>query len=94
MISPDPLGPRHVGTSNVETVGASPKAVAATAVSTLLGIVLAVLNAVNSPEGAQLLGSLPATVQALILVAIPPLVIGVSTYAAAVGRVALKQPGS
>jgi hypothetical protein len=67
----DPFGPQHaatnptVGTSDVETVGPSPKA-------------------------AGLLGGLNPTVQAIILFAVPPLIVGVTTYMAAVGRVALK----
>lgn len=92
----DPLGPQHaaadptVGTSDVETIGASPKAVAATAVATVLGVVLALLNALNTDAGAGLLGGLNPTVQAIILFAVPPLITGVTTYMAAVGRVALK----
>jgi hypothetical protein len=91
----EPLG-RHaatdptIGTSEVQTVGTSPKAVLATAVSTLLGIALALLNSLNTPEGAGVLGSLHPTVQAIILFAVPPLVVGLTTYQAAVGRVALK----
>jgi hypothetical protein len=92
----DPFGPQHaatdttVGTSDVQTVGTSPKAVLATAASTVLGIVLALLNALNTSAGAGLLGGLNPTVQAIILFAVPPLIVGVTTYMAAVGRVALK----
>lgn len=77
-----------VTTTHAETVGVSPKAVAATAVSTVLGIVLAVLNLLQ--EDPSLLGALPPVLQALILAAVPPLLVGFTTYRAAVGAVALR----
>lgn len=78
----------HLLTStSAETVGASPKAVAATAVSTVLGVLFATLTAVaGSPE---LLGGLPPIVQFLILAALPPVLVGIATFQAAVGKVAL-----
>lgn len=84
--------PYPVAGSKAETVGASPKTVLATAVSTVLSIALAVLNLVNTPAGAGLLGGLNPIAQTLIIAAIPPLAIGLTTYHAAVGRVALKRP--
>ncbi|MDN5857887.1 MAG: hypothetical protein L0H84_04620 [Pseudonocardia sp.] len=78
---------RLVTSTDARTVGPSPKAVAATAGATLLGVVLAVLNAVQaSPE---LLGGLPPVWQFLLLAAVPPLVIGLLAVRAAVGKVAL-----
>ena len=78
----------HLLTStSAETVGTSPKAVAATAVSTVLGVLFAVLTAVaGSPE---LLGGLHPTLQFLILAGLPPVLVGIATYRAEVGKVAL-----
>lgn len=82
--------PTEVVTSNAVTAGASPKAVLATAASTGLGVLLAVLNSLQTDQGAGLLGNLPPLAQAIILLSVPPLVVGLTTYQAAVGRVALK----
>lgn len=77
-------------TSNVETVGVSPKAVAATALSAVLSFALALLNSLNTPDGAKILGDWPPTLQFVLLLAVPPAAVAVGTYAAAVGRVALR----
>lgn len=78
----------HLITStSAGTVGLSPKAAAATAVSTVLGVLLAILNGVQaSPD---LLGAVPPLLQFLILAAVPPIVVGLSTYQASLGKVAL-----
>lgn len=82
--------PTEVVTSEAVTAGASPKAVLATAATTALSMILAVLNLVNTAEGAHLLGGLHPIAQTLLIVMVPPLVVGITTYRAAVGRVALK----
>lgn len=74
-------------TTRAETVGVSPKAAVATAVGALLGVLLAVANAVQARP--ELLGDLPPIVQFLILTSVPPAALALATYKAAVGRVAL-----
>lgn len=68
------------------TVGLSPKAIAATAVSVVLGIVIAALNAVQ--EDPNLLGPLPVWVQGVILAVVPALISLLATYSAGPGVVA------
>jgi hypothetical protein len=75
---------------NPTTVGLSPKAVGATAVVTVLSIVIAVLNGLT--ENPDLIPGIPPWLQAILLIAVPPLVVGFVAYRAAVGVVAL--PGS
>lgn len=71
----------------VKTEGYSPKMLAATAVSTLVGIVVAVLNALQ--ENPNLLGTLPVPVQSLLLVVIPPILAGFAAYQASPGSVSV-----
>jgi hypothetical protein len=94
MTLPQPGLPRHaapvVTTIDAQSVGLSPKAVAATAASAGLGIVLAFLTLLQNQPG--LLPFLPPIAQALVLVAIPPLITLFATYRAAVGAVAIPAP--
>lgn len=68
-----------------KTVGASPKVIVTTIVSGLIGVLIAVLNAVSA--NSDLLGSLPPMVQGLILVLIPPVVTWLAGYQAPPGTV-------
>jgi membrane glycosyltransferase len=91
MTLPQPGIPRDaapvVTSIDARSVGVSPKAVAATAVSAVIGVILAFLTLLPNQPG--LLAGLPPIVQALILLAVPPLVTLFATYRAAVGAVAL-----
>ena len=69
----------------MNTVGLSPKMVAATATSLILGVVVAVLNALQ--ERPDLLGSLPPLLQFVLLAAIPSVVTGLAAYQAKPGTV-------
>lgn len=92
--SPDPT-PNPVpvtGTTDVHTVGLSPKMIVGTATVTVLSFVLALLNAVNTPDGAKLLGSLPPVWQFILLLAVAPLVTAFTTYKAAAGKIAAGPP--
>jgi predicted ABC-type sugar transport system permease subunit len=60
-----------------------------TLVATLLGVALALVNTLNTPDGGKLLGGLDPFWQFVILLAVPPVLVGLTTYRAAVGRVAL-----
>lgn len=88
MTDPTPGYPDHA-VPVVQTVGASPKMIAATAVSTLVGIVVAVLNALQANP--NLFGTLPTAVQSLILVVVPPLLTGFAAYQASPGNVTLRR---
>jgi hypothetical protein len=72
----------------VKTVGTSPKMIAATAVTTLVGIVVAILNALQADP--NLFGELPVVWQSVILVVIPPLLAGFATYQASPGTVSIE----
>lgn len=67
------------------TIGLSPKALAATVVSVLVGVAVAALNAVQ--EDPSLLGPLPVWVQGVILAVVPALISLVSVYSASPGVV-------
>lgn len=67
------------------TVGYSPKMVASTAVTTVVGIVIALLNGLQA--NSAMLGDLPPWAQFVILLAIPPLLTGFSAYKASPGEV-------
>jgi hypothetical protein len=70
------------------TDGISPKALASGATGLLVGIVVAVLNAVTE---SNLLGGLPPTVQVLLLAAIPPVLSYLAAYQAGPGTVTVKR---
>lgn len=67
------------------TNGLSPKAVAATVVSGVVGIVVALLNGVQ--ENPDMLGTLPTWAQSLILLLVPPVVTFLAAYQAKPGDV-------
>lgn len=82
-----PLTPDET-TTRVETVGTSPKAVAAAGASAVVGVLLAILTLVQSEQGqALLLGSLPPALQAILLAAVPPLAAFLAAYVAKPGSV-------
>jgi hypothetical protein len=87
-VDPNPGRPDHAQPT-MTTVGASPKMIAATAVSTLVGIVVALLNALQANP--NLFGDLPTPVQSLILVVVPPLLTGFAAYTASPGSVVEKR---
>lgn len=89
MTDPTPGVPDHAAPS-VKTVGWSPKMVTATAVTTLIGIVVAILNALQADP--SLFGDLPTPVQSLLLVVIPPILAGFATYQASPGAVTISAP--
>jgi hypothetical protein len=66
------------------TNGLSPKAAAAGAVGLLVGIAIAVLNAV---QDANLLGDLAMPLQVILLAAIPPVLTFLGAYQASPGNV-------
>ena len=70
----------------VKTEGVSPKALASSAVGLLVGILIAVLNAVQEN---QLLGSLPPALQVILLAAIPPILTFLAAYQAGPGNVSV-----
>lgn len=83
MTDPNPGVPDHAAPA-VHTEGVSPKALASGVVGLLVGIAVAVLNAV---QDANLLGGLPMTLQVLILAAIPPVLAFLASYQASPGNV-------
>jgi hypothetical protein len=66
------------------TEGVSPKAAAGSVVGLGVGIAVAVLNEVQE---SNLLGALPPALQAILLAAIPPLLVFLAAYAASPGKV-------
>lgn len=80
---PDHAAPEPV----ITTVGLSPKMVWSTAGTTLVMVVVAVLNAVQADPA--LLGGLPIWLQSLILIVIPPALVGFVGYQANPGGVAI-----
>jgi hypothetical protein len=70
------------------TEGISPKALAATIVSVLVGIAVAALNAVQ--EQPSLLGPLPVWVQGVILAVVPAVITALAAFRASPGSVTLK----
>ncbi len=62
------------------TDGLSPKVLISTVLATLLGIAVAVLNHVQANPA--LIGSLPPWAQWVLLVSIPPLLVGLAGYQA------------
>jgi hypothetical protein len=89
MTDPTPGYPDHAAPA-VKTVGWSPKMVTATAVTTVIGIVVAILNALQADPA--LFGDLPTPVQSLLLVIIPPILAGFATYQASPGNVTVSAP--
>lgn len=67
------------------TNGLSPKAVAATVVSGLVGIVVALLNGLQADPA--MLGSLPTWAQSLVLLLVPPVITFLAAYQAKPGDV-------
>jgi hypothetical protein len=67
------------------TVGVSPKMVAATVVTTVVGVIVALLNALQAD--ASLLGGLNPVLQFIVLTAIPPVLAGFAAYQARPGDV-------
>ena len=90
MVAPDPIPDPSMPV--VRTVGWSPKMVASTAVATVIGIVVAILNALQANP--NLLGQLPTPVQSLLLVIIPPILAGFAAYQAPPGNITLTSSGS
>jgi hypothetical protein len=88
MTDPTPGFADHAAPS-VQTVGWSPKMITATVMTTLLGIVVAILNALQADP--DLFGDLPTELQSLLLVVIPPILTGIATYTAAPGNVTVKR---
>lgn len=88
MPDPTPGFPDHAAPV-ARTEGVSPKMVAATVTTTVIGIVVAVLNALQSDP--SLLGGLPTVVQSLLLVLIPPLLAGLATYQASPGNITVNR---
>lgn len=76
--------PDHAATKP-ETEGISPKAIVATVLAGLLGIVVSVLNLVQ--DNPTLLGSLPAAAQTVLLVLVPPVLAAIATYQAGPGAI-------
>lgn len=75
----------------VKTVGWSPKMIAPTVVTTLVGVVVALLNAVAAD--ASMLGGLHPVLQFVILTAIPPVLAGFAAYQASPGNVTVSHGG-
>lgn len=71
-------------TPEPRTVGTSPKTVWAGVVALIIGVAIAVLNAV---QDANLLGSLPVPLQVILLAAIPPILVALAAYQARPGVV-------
>lgn len=67
------------------TVGLSPKTIVGTVVAGLLGTLVAVLNLVQ--DDPALLGSLPAPLQTVLIVLVPPVLAGLAVYRASPGTV-------
>lgn len=67
-----------------ETRGLSPKTILATVTTTVVGVLIAILNEVTT--NAALLGGLPPTLQFIVLAAIPPILVGLSAYTAKPGQ--------
>jgi hypothetical protein len=76
----------------VKTEGFSPKMIAATVVSALIGVVIATLNALQ--ENPSLLGGLPLWAQSLALLLIPPVAAGLAAFQASPGSVTISNNGS
>lgn len=85
--TPEPSSGHSAPVPVVTTVGTSPKMLAATAVTTLVGIVVALLNALQAD--ASLLGGLHPVAQFIIITAIPPLLAGFAAYQAGPGTVTI-----
>jgi hypothetical protein len=88
MVDPTPGFPDHAAPAT-KTVGWSPKMLAATATTTLVGIVVALLNALQADP--SLFGDTPTWLQSLLLIVIPPLLAGFASYQASPGAVVEKR---
>jgi hypothetical protein len=69
----------------LETVGTSPKAIASGLSGLVIGVLVAVLDAVQG--NVELLGGLPEWVQVVLLAAIPAVIAYASAYVAPPGEV-------
>jgi hypothetical protein len=78
--------PDHA-TPAVKTVGLSPKMIAPTVVTTVVGVVVALLNALQAD--ASMLGGLNPVLQFIILTAIPPVLAGFAAYQASPGNISV-----
>jgi hypothetical protein len=87
-VDPTPGVPDHAQPT-VQTVGWSPKMVVATAASTLVAIVVALLNALQADP--SLFGDLPVWAQSALLIVIPPILVGFASYQASPGSVVEKR---
>lgn len=74
-------GPANTG----ETQGLSPKMVWASVVTTIVGVVIALLNGLVA--NAALLGALDPVLQFIIITAVPPVLVGLAAYQAKPGDV-------
>ena len=89
MVTPQTPGvPDHAAPA-VRTEGFSPKMVAATAATTLVGVVVALLNALQADP--NLFGDLPTVWQSVILVVVPPVLAGFASYSASPGNVTVQR---
>jgi uncharacterized RDD family membrane protein YckC len=86
-VDPNPGVPDHAAPA-VKTEGLSPKALASSAVGLGVGILIAVLNAVQDND---LLGTLPPALQVILLAAIPPVLTFLAAYGASPGNVTVKR---
>ena len=74
------------------TEGLSPKMIAPTVVTTCVGIIVALLNALQAD--ASMLGGLHPVLQFIILTAIPPILAGFAAYQASPGAVRVERSSS
>lgn len=84
---PTPGVPDHAAPA-VRTEGLSPKTLASSAVGLGVGILIAVLNAVQDND---LLGTLPPALQVILLAAIPPVLTFLAAYQASPGTVKVER---
>jgi len=84
MTDPTPGYPDHAAPA-VKTEGVSPKAIAATVVGALVGVIITTLNAMQTNP--DLLGTLPTFWQSAILLVIPPVLTFLAAYQAGPGAV-------
>lgn len=89
MVTPQTPGVPDHAAPTVKTVGWSPKMIAATAATTLVGVVVALLNALQADP--SLFGDLPTWAQSLLLVVIPPVLAGFASYSAGPGEVTVQR---
>jgi hypothetical protein len=91
MVDPTPGVPDHAVPA-AKTEGVSPKAIAATVVGALVGVIVTTLNAMQAQP--DLLGTLPTFWQSAILLVIPPVLTFLAAYQAGPGSITLGRDGS